>query len=1511
MRRRSGSGDKRIERAKEAADQIFNDPKASPGPSFVPNNTEEARAAVERLGELFEGLPETAKIAFDGARKSGILLSGKSLQGLAEIVQNADDAEASEVHFLLRPSELLATHNGLPVHLRDVHGLATPWLSTKADDASTIGRFGIGLYTLQALSPTFEVHCAPYHVRVGDPTVAPVGPAEMPPRFCEPGWTTLLIPLQDGVLRLEQLEEWFDDRWDDSSLLFLRHVARVTLLESNGSSIRELALSRYRDEDLTLKLGTSAIWRESATTADGRSWALYGTEVPKPKDVERARKATGATTPIAVAFPLGPTEAGQIYAGLPVAPTSQPLFANAQFDPLTSRTDFGETSWNKALPILVADVWTEAVLDLFARDPQAAWQAIPLPRDEDGASEVVQSLESAVVEKARQAVASRLSFPVHGQGHVSLSQLAVEAQPLEGVLSNAETARLAGLGAALPVALRDPNGRWRLVLDDWRSHGADLPEEVSVERALDLVGDDGRTVSSTIALVAAALKEGLGSILLELPCVIALDGRRLIPPDADSTEAVSTHRSPLTEHLGITTLLHSEYLANTNGAPEILDWLEDCGALLDVSDDGEVLRRIARAGRSGNTIKSPLADEQVRALRDAFEHIDQDEAQNLGPDVGRAIRLKSYMYNAEGRKTRDTARPADTYVPLAITRESIGFAVAADKTQGLMWLSDHYAKALRSDAGRDGIGALSLLRLLGAETVPRPQLHAEHETPYMWSNRRDKRPGLPQGVAGGTEARSMAMRHLRATHTLEDYDCPDLRAVAIDISEERQGERRRKRAGALLAALDRAWDRHLSDYAEVEAARKDLRWHTRGRIGAFWLWQVKDIEWLDDASGTARKPAELRLRTPGTEAIFGKNSPDYLHADLVQEKRHDLLVKLGVSSDPSRFDLVERLRKIKIDSSEVETPPEILRQDSALVYRALAQSLKSKPINSTDLNEDQLREEFARSHLVFTNLDWQPPQSVLTGTPIFKNLRAFAPAPKKYKPLWDALRLRSPSQHDCLGVLKEIASDREDAPDEAEEAILLDTLRALSKHCEDGATVASREAKNLALWTSKGWAHDRPVYATDDPVLADGLGDHIQIWKPGGGLEQFRPLLEPLGITEIQASETRVIGPEHAFEDPDRTELFQKAVELLRDDLIRNDEQLAKGLTVPWESLAMCTVKVHPSLALAVSVAQDQEYECVANAKIDIKHATAYVSAPTMLTRESGGGRALAALFEGDARRIAQAWLAACEGTVEGIEAQAIELAYERVEPEDVELRDDNRLAELQAQISQKQDSPQEPASRRAVGGTHPPYTVTHKPEQKKQPPSLTAPRKLVDPQSLTPVDPDGRLVQGTPSTASNIGESPSRVGSLREPRSGTSGPSNMTPLRGYSDIDRENVGFELFVRAVGTDQNKITDLRSQRGVGADAVDEEGRFYELKVYANSEPDEVTLTASEVRRAHATPDFFLVVISNVEEGADGPAIVRIVANPLEELHPTDRGTITLSGLHKLDMLVHKFVQTDAQ
>ena len=381
--------------------------------------------------------PELSRNRWIVAEEAGSCSRAIDFRGLAEIVQNADDMDASQVRVILRPTDLLVSHNGSPVQLPHVLGLATPWLSTKGGEAATFGRFGIGLTTLRSLSETLEVHCGLYHLRLGEPFVSWIGPPTLPDGFNEADWTTFLVPLEEGVVSLAELEEWLD-RWDDAALLFLRNISRITLLEQGSGPVRELTISRRDVGEIPLGSSASArtVSRQRVEVADGRSWLVYSEDVPTPEGVSRAHKATEQTTPIAIALPQYPADHGQIYAGLPVTRIRLPMFANAQFDPLTNRSGLAETKWNESLVPLIAELWSQGALDLFSRDPKAAWQAMPIADASEGdtASPLIRKLDEVIVAVARQSVASRLSFRVPGQGGIRLSQLAVEAQPLERIL---------------------------------------------------------------------------------------------------------------------------------------------------------------------------------------------------------------------------------------------------------------------------------------------------------------------------------------------------------------------------------------------------------------------------------------------------------------------------------------------------------------------------------------------------------------------------------------------------------------------------------------------------------------------------------------------------------------------------------------------------------------------------------------------------------------------------------------------------------------------------------------------------------------------------------------------------------------------------------------------------------------------------------------------------------------------------------------------------------------------
>ena len=288
--------------------------------------------------------------------------------------------------------------------------------------------------------------------------------------------------------------------------------------------------------------------------------------------------------------------------------------------------------------------------------------------------------------------------------------------------------------------------------------------------------------------------------------------------------------------------------------------------------------------------------------------------------------------------------------------------------------------------------------------------------------------------------------------------------------------------------------------------------------------------------------------------------------------------------------------------------------------------------------------------------------------------------------LWEALGLNRLSIMDCVRVIHKIA--RRFPVDSSDTVIMLEALRVIANEHNANATRRERRAlRELPLLTRRGWVRQRPVYATDDPLLADGLGHRVAIWQPGGDLEQFSSILEALRVRRIDAASSEVIDPELAEEDQGSTEFFRAAIEQLHEDLARNEPDLAHGLTVPWERLGEFSVRLHPMLALRVPVEDStgEQHECTVAVKVDAGRGAVFVRRSRDLASADRGGRALAMLFNGDGRRLAHAWRGACDRAEEGRPATVLELAQERAARE---------KRENEAGIAERMDAFREGTSR-------------------------------------------------------------------------------------------------------------------------------------------------------------------------------------------------------------------------
>ncbi|WP_460683305.1 sacsin N-terminal ATP-binding-like domain-containing protein [Modestobacter lapidis] len=1453
-----------------------------------------ATAAIAELGRLMADLPAKIRDSVSGGRDAAEALNPDPLQGLAEVVQNADDQQASTVRIGLvdgvSAPRLVVVHDGGRLQLEHLLAMVLPWVSTKRDDARTTGRFGIGLSTLRSIGDSLEIHCAPYHAELVNGRLRPIPAAEPLPGLYDADpdrpATMVVVPVRPGVqLSSATIRDWLTT-WGSAALLFLGSVREVQLIDPSGGD-EPLALSLARTASRTRSLTVSdgelpVLVSEVSDPASGARWIRYDAELPVPRNVFRARKKTGATTPLSLAVPLHPSPVtGLVHAGLPLVATGLPWSMNAQLDPDAARGHVRNTAWNRAVIDLLAQFWAAVADDLLRTRPSTAWQAVPLEAEVScpGDPWLADALHDALIVRGRAALTSRSAVRV-AERPVPLDQLAYPDPALQDLVSDDDVRTLAPDRVVLERDARSADARWWSVLRELRVGAA-----IEIQAALHLMTGtavDHRTPQWFIDMSASAIAGGAADALAATPCVVLRDGRCVRPPlPGDDPRVLLAADAPesLLDRAGLVHRVHAAYSGDGDEARSVVRWLEGLGAYVAAPEPAALaISRVARA-RPGSL---PLGDPELVAFRDLYATLAIGQQEAHGHDIGAVLVIDAESWDEAEQPVR-AARPAGScYQPRSIDRDPDGWPVAARKTPDLWWAASRYGQVLRSEAGRSGLGAQRFFTLLGVERVPRLADHPAGERKYNT----DRRTGVSVHAYDATPTRRDEVRHVPGewTHVLEDTVSPDLDRVLAAISSDRSSEQRRRRAAALLATLQRGWDRMYAPRAQAPVVLAHHQWNPVGAtVTSWWLARLRDEAWLPDTKGRPRAPRELVLPSPANRVVYGSDG-HYVDRALVAGLREDVVAALGITGDPRVSDVVDVLRSIR------DTAPAVTVEGSAEawgeaaaqaypMYQILADWLTPNRRRRMDVATTALRRTFAAgAGLVLTDQGWRTPAQVFSGPPVFGSFRSFAPFDASLERLWKELEVRRPAVEDCAAVLREIGG-RVRRP--GDETVELETLRLLDGLLE-GAS-APTGLRRLPVATSGGRSGKRPVYALEDPMLAEALAEHAAVWVPGGDVRQFSHLFEALNITRVTAKAFSVADGDAASEDATASAVARAALSLLLDELARDDPALAASATDAATTVADLRVVRHEDLRLRVRLPAG-EVVLGARSYLDASSCLLHVHQDEDVADWAIGGRAIASLFDGDRRKVAYAWAAMWSRAEAGERRRAMVLAEQEATVRSA------ALLHLRGDIESERGAP---AQARRSPGRQSGVTTREV--------SALPPRVLIDPSELSPAVPAGTIVNPDGRAAPARGKGGSV---LREPSAGKrgTGRGKATPPASYTDKDREDVGLEILRRLLEGGGEELQDVRQQVLVGADATDTSQRFYELKVHGGPAPNTVSMQASEIDRAR-DPNFFLVVVSNVEDGAGTPE-VRIIADPLHRLAGLDDGSVTFSGVHEAEALVYE-------
>lgn len=1446
-----------------------------------------ADAALEELEKLQREAPEVFQLLLDGGNQGARQLNTDSLQGLREIVQNADDLGATNVRFGTRTFEgqrqLVIAHNGAPVELMHVLPMIYPFLSTKREDARLKGRFGVGLKTLGRLGGELNIHSEPFHFGCRDNLAVRVSEAQAIPSFYDPAAHDTLLTL-NLLPEIDQdfLSQWFCE-WLPSDLVFLDSVRSVVMHDLDGWEITSVVAIEETQPPQFFELlvgDRSSPTRCSTFEVDGVQWKRFVCEINVPPGKSRSGKATDETTPVGIALPVSGDTLGRIHVALPTGISTGEIFSvDAQFDPATSREELVRDTWNEWLIGATAQVQGALAMHLAQENSPLAWFVVPVLAKTDSSSKWVNHLFENHWALAVNAFAE-CDYLIGGESGFGLSSVSYCDVNTEGLLNEADHFSVTG-ASMLPSCLRDSKGRWRAVLDIIDvSHQIGLTDAVAqchlnfsdkpaqwflelASRCLEMEEDEHLLGASWIPLAHG------GQAIATSP----EDACVWLVPQLPADEFCQRHDLCVPVHESL----------NTPAYEHVRTWLADNANFTSNLNVEHILQAFAR-----RYAESPYGAtrEDLLNIRELFENVQDRNPVELGLDVGKALHIEAFHYEPDEtgkiKTIKILARPEEVYLSASIGDGQDGWPRAAGQTPGLLWTSSGYAeifKATKSRKQNDETdkplsrkrGARRFLMLLGAALTPR--FHRV-DTPSTSALHRAQR-----------EASSFFYRS--PGRLRNDFVSPDLDRVIADLKTNRSKSERRKsklktvqsdhRCVALFRSIVSNWsvvESRITTFAIRDSGRGG-----RVEVPATWIARLAYESWLLNELGVLCRPCDLAIATKITTALY--DDPAKFAAGLVDADADSQFARvLGMKVNPSTSELVNAIERYRDEAGDTN------KGDTLKLYRALAghcpqgSMAPSPEARVGDMTISMLRPKFGLSRsrrgliapCVTTNpgTDWFPPTGVYSGKDIFHRRRPFVITDRTLAPLWNALNIGAPNLADCIRELEEIALQPHVS---GNDAVLIDIYRHMDKVLDKLSATDRKKLAQLPLLCDGQWVTQRPLFISEYPGLcAKGL----PIWTPPCAVDTIKRLVGAMALLPLPIEP--VPRPALWITTDELRLRFNAAFKILRADLARDDEASYRAME-PWSKHDQLAIYLHQPNDLIVRAVPTghKAIDISVQAHTNIDEPALHFDNEHAIGRREYGGLAIAQFAKGErSREIALAW------------ASAWATSADYVPPTTIKLATDELDTNLDALIVEHERQTQRGRRKMPVGLINSPSGGA----QELRAPQIRRLKELPEVFAFSTT-----VREGYQDTRKGIQPRGSQPLPAEPPKRSPKRNSIPAPVNSHCQYDSQQLQklAWIYVRAAFDDGILVVeDYQAVPGLGADGAIDWTTFIEMKSFAREAPTAVSLTESEFLRAQERENkFYLVVVSGLEEGFDTQ--IRLYINPLKNLPWSLKGSISLGGL----------------
>lgn len=196
------------------------------------------------LGELREDAEKLKSLRFyDGIISTVMELNSNPAHFIWELLQNAEDAEATYITFILGQEALMVVHNGRDFTKEDVKSICNIGDSSKkAKDSNKIGKFGIGFKSVFNYTSTPSIHSGEFSFAIHEYF------SPHPLNAQRKGDTLIVLPFDNPKKSKEKAFEEISIKLQaisSASLLFLKNIREIKVnIESGSEEIKEFCITR-------------------------------------------------------------------------------------------------------------------------------------------------------------------------------------------------------------------------------------------------------------------------------------------------------------------------------------------------------------------------------------------------------------------------------------------------------------------------------------------------------------------------------------------------------------------------------------------------------------------------------------------------------------------------------------------------------------------------------------------------------------------------------------------------------------------------------------------------------------------------------------------------------------------------------------------------------------------------------------------------------------------------------------------------------------------------------------------------------------------------------------------------------------------------------------------------------------------------------------------------------------------------------------------------------------------